>query len=75
MDFSIPPEVVRVADGWHSGRLACLRTTRMPATRTASKMLRTKQETNLCQQSIYIDFQNSKFERLMNVHKVLIDEP
>ena len=34
MDFSIPPEVVRVADGWHSRRLACLRTTRMSATRT-----------------------------------------
>ena len=48
MDFSIPPEVVRVADGWHSRRLACLRTTQMPATRTASQMLRTKQETNFC---------------------------
>ena len=57
MDFSFPPEVVRVADGWHSRRLACLRTTQMPATRTASQMLRTKQETNLCLQSIYIDFQ------------------
>ena len=46
--FCFPPEVVRVADGWHSRRLTCLRTTRMPATRTASHMLRTKQETNLC---------------------------
>ena len=48
MDFRIPPEVIRVADGWHLRMLACLRTTQMPAAQTASQMLRTKQEAKPC---------------------------